>query len=121
MLEFTVPGVTLSNQQLPGRTTDPAGNPALNPARTRCSLAAAQHCQEPDLLGGIVAKDAGELRRDGFRAVFANAAHGHAQMLSFEHDGAAARAQMPVDRADDLGGQSLLRLQASGVDIDEPR
>src|ERR1019366_8645178 len=87
----------------------------------RSSLAAAQQCQEADLLGGIVAKDAGELRRDGFGAVFANAAHGHAQMLRLDHDGAAARAQIPVDRAGNLSGQCLLRLQPLGVDIDQPR
>src|SRR5450631_1521037 len=80
-------------------------------ARTPASFAAAQHCQETDLLGGIIAKDTGELRGDGFGAVFANAAHGHAQVLGLEHDGTAARAEMTIDRAGNLRGQCLLRLQ----------
>src|SRR5664279_2588418 len=88
-------------------------------AGAAASFAAAQQCQETDLLGGIVAKDAGKLRGDGFGAILANAAHRHAQMLRLKHNGTAARAEMTIDRADNLRGQCLLRLQPLGIDIDE--
>src|SRR5579875_1517264 len=97
----------------------PRGRAAVSVAPP--SLMAAQQRQKPDLLGGVVSEDPGKLRRDGFRSMLANAAHGHAKMLRLKHDSAAARAQMPLDRLDDLRRQCFLRLQALRKDIDKPR
>src|SRR3546814_2724843 len=47
------------------------------------------------------------------------AAHGHAHMLGFEHDGGTAGAEMFVDGVDDLRCQVFLGLQAPGEDIDQ--
>ncbi len=91
----------------------------LDRGQNAASFAVTQHGQKTHLLGGIVAKDAGKLRGDGFGAGFADTAHGHAQMLRFQHHGTAARAQMAIDRLNNLGGQRLLCLQPLRKDIDE--
>ena len=55
----------------------------------------------------------------GLRAWLANAAHGHAQVLAFDHHDHPARFQNAIDGIGDLRGQPLLHLGSFGIEIDE--
>ena len=77
--------------------------------------------EEARLLVRIVAEDAAELGRHGGRALLAHAAHRHAGVLGLEHHRDSARLERLLDRFDDLGRQRLLRLQAAGEGVDDPR
>src|SRR5262245_31139466 len=103
-----------------GVKTPPSSSSVLPPGGGKAVmkvLSAPDKGEEPHLLRRIVAEDAGELIGDGRSALLHDAAHGHAQMLGFEHHRRAARTQMLFDGTDDLRGERFLRLQAAGVDI----
>ena len=83
-------------------------------------LGAAQHRHETDLLAGIVAERAGEMRCHGQRAGFLNSAQRHAHVLGLDHHRNASRLEDLVDRGRHLRGQMLLRLQPQRIDVHQP-
>ena len=69
----------------------------------------------------VVAEGAEHRARHRERVLLLDAAHRHAQMRRFHHDGDAERRDLVADRVGDLVGQPLLHLQAAAEDVDEPR
>src|SRR3981081_3678195 len=74
---------------------------------------------EPHLLGGIIAEQAGELARHRLGTRLFDAPQRHAGVLGLEHDRDAARLEHLVDRGDDLRVEMLLGLHATRIDADE--
>ena len=83
------------------------------------ALRPTQHGQETDLLVGIVAECAGEMRRRRHRAGLLHPAQRHAHVLGLDHHRNAARFEDFVDRGRHLRGEVLLRLQAARIPIVE--
>src|SRR5215470_11560432 len=84
-------------------------------------LRAAQHGHETYLLAGVVSECAGKMRGHCQRAGLFNPSQGHAHVLGFDHHCDATRLQNFIDCRRDLRRQVLLRLQATGIDVDQAR
>src|SRR5471032_1773062 len=87
----------------------------------RLTLRPTQHGHETNLLVGILAERAGEMRGNRHRAGFRHPAQRHAHMLGLDHHRDAARLEDLVNRGRDLRVEMFLRLQAPRIDIEQTR
>src|SRR6516162_5494456 len=83
------------------------------------AVCAAHHGKEANLLVQVLAERTGELRSNGFRTGLLDAAHRHAHVFGFHHDGSAARLENLIESGRDLRGHVFLGLQTTRIDVHE--